>query len=188
MACADKSLREQTQTPRSLRSRFPTRCPGRFLGGSFSEQGLTALGPGSEISRLCLMVTSDPFRHCILSAARRPAAPACPRVCPWQWLSLHPSVALVKGGLLDVSLFVSSGPRKPGALFPRCEKAAELIPDYRGTSLLWLCVAAPRPGLCPALCRAACPGLLGASCANLFWAWALTAEREFHRWLLKSWI
>lgn len=145
MTCADKSLREQTQTPLSLRSRFPTGCPGKFLSGSFPKQGLAALGPGSEISRLCLMVTSDAFRHSILSAAPRPAAPVCPRVCPWQWLSqpLHPSVVLLKGGLLDVSLFVSSGLQKPGALFPRCEKAAELIPDYRGTSLLWLCRCSP---------------------------------------------
>lgn len=39
----------------------------------------------------------------------------------------------------------------------------------RITEVLLCCgsVVAPRPGPCPALCRAACPGLLGASCANL---------------------
>lgn len=129
--------------------------------GLRSQQGLRALCGGWEISRLCLMVTSDPFRQSILSAAHGPAVPVCVPVCVPGHGCPNPFMLCLNWGLLDVSLFVSPGPRKPRALFPGCEKAAELIPDYRGSPLLWMCHCSPAGA-------AASPSLLGASCANLF--------------------
>lgn len=125
-----------------------------------------ALPGGWEISRLCLTVTSDPFRQCILSGLLSLCV-SC--VCPCVSLAMAvptPSRFAFPGGSWTCLFLSPPAPRKPRALFPGCEKAAELIPDYPGSPLLWLCRCSPSWGCCvpqPAqssLCRPVCgPGL-----------------------------